>query len=103
MKMLMRSVVAVLVTAGFLAVVNAARAQEASMPLAAGSQSAPAYVARVGRSSPGTRVESVLTDARGAVAGTKQGSGWLLHYGAERDNCTRADATNGLRMMCVAW
>lgn len=104
MRSFMRSVVAVLAAVGVvIVVINAARADEANRPIAAGRETASAYVARAGRPLPGARVESLLTDPRGAVARTKPGSGWLLHYGTERDRCARADAISGLRMMCVAW
>jgi len=104
MRSFMRSAVAVLAAVGMLIVfANGARAEEATMRTAAGGETASAFVALVGRPLPGARVESVLTSPRDAVAGTKRGSGWLLHYGTERDNCARADATSGLRMMCVAW
>ncbi len=50
------------------------------------------------------RVESVVTDPRGAVTTTtKRGPGWLLHYGTKRDGCARPDATSVLRVMCVGW
>jgi hypothetical protein len=53
---------------------------------------------------PGTRVESVLTDPKGAVTSTKPGTGWLLHAGPRvHDMCEEEDATSGLRLMCVGW
>jgi hypothetical protein len=53
---------------------------------------------------PGSRVESVLTDPRGAVTTATPGTGWLLHAGPrEHDTCDEIDATPGLRMMCVGW
>jgi len=53
---------------------------------------------------PGSRVESVLTDVKGAVTTATPGTGWLLHSGPrEKDTCDEIDATPGLRMMCVAW
>ena len=104
MRNFVRFVVAALAAVGVvIAAVNAARAEEVNAPIAAGGETAPAYVALAGQPLPGARVESVLTGSRGAVAGTKRGSGWLLHYGTERDSCARADATSGLRMTCVAW
>jgi len=52
----------------------------------------------------GRRVESVLTDPRGSAGAAQPGTGWLLHAGTQqRDTCDRADATYGLRMMCVGW
>lgn len=104
MRSFKRSVIALLAAVGLLiVVVNAARAEEAKMPKTAGGETASDYVARVGRPLPGARVESVLTDPRRAMARAKREPGWLLHYGTDRDNCARADATSGLRMMCVAW
>jgi hypothetical protein len=103
MRTLRAFLVAVLVTAGMVIVVaGAAPAEEVNANMAAWGESAPAY-GLVGRSLPGARVESVLTDPSGAVAGQKHGTGWLLHYGTGSDSCARADATSGLRMMCVAW
>ncbi len=100
----MRSVVAVLAAVALLTlVVNAAGADDVNMPASARRKTTSAHVALVGRPPSGARVESVLTGPRGTVAPTKRGSGWLLHYGTERDNCTRADATSGLRIMCAAW
>jgi hypothetical protein len=53
---------------------------------------------------PGTRVESVLTDPKGAVTSTRPGTGWLLHAGPrEHDMCEEEDATSGLRLMCIGW
>jgi hypothetical protein len=104
MRNFMRSVVAVLAAVGVLIViVNAARAEEVKAPIAAAGKTEPAYVAPLGGALPGAHVESVLTDLRGAVAGTRRGTGWLLHYGTEDDTCARADATSGSRVMCVAW
>jgi hypothetical protein len=52
----------------------------------------------------GRRVESVLTGRRGPTAAAQPGTGWLLHAGTQqRGTCDRADATSGLRMMCVGW
>ncbi len=100
----MRSVVAVLAAVALLTlVVNAAGADDVNMPASARQKTTSAHVALVERPPSGAHVESVLTGPRGAVPRTKRGSGWLLHYGTERDNCARADATAGLRIMCVAW
>ncbi len=100
----MRSVVTVLGAVALLTlVVSAARADEANMSASVRRKTTSAHVALVGHPPSGARVESVLTGPRGAMARTKRGSGWLLHYGTERDNCARADATSGLRIMCVAW
>lgn len=74
---------------------------------------APAVRATLGESQPvygvaarltGRRVESVLTGPRRAAASAQPGTGWLLHAGTQqRDTCDRADATPGLRLMCVGW
>jgi len=105
----MRLAVTVLATAVVVIVaVNGARAERVNGPGAAAAKTPRADktardVAPLRRKLPDARVESVLMDPRGAVAGTKQGIGWLLHYGTERDTCARADATSGLRVMCVIW
>jgi hypothetical protein len=97
-----RFVVTVLAAVGVaIVVVNAARAEKVNAFIVGTGETAPAYEAV--RPLPGARVESVLTDPRGAVVRAKRGTGWLLHYGTAGDNCARADATSGLRMMCVAW
>ena len=103
MRGFMRFAVTVVAAVGMVIVVlGAARAEDVGAPLAAwGKAAVPVYAAE--QPLPGARVESVLTDPRGAVTGKKPGTGWLLHYGTERDNCARADATSGLRMTCVAW
>lgn len=104
MRSFMRLVVAVLAAAvAVIVTVNAARAENVNAPRTAAGKTAPAYVAPFGRSLPRARVESILMHPRGAVAGTKRGTGWLLHYGTDQDNCGRADATSGLRVMCVTW
>ena len=102
MRTFMRSLVTVLMVIGVaLVVASATRAEEMSVPVSVADKNAPVYGAVEKR--PGAGVESVLTDPRGLVVGTKRGTGWLLHYGTERDNCSRVDANPGLRMMCVAW
>ena len=104
MRNVMRSVVAVLAAVGVASViVNAARAEEVKAPIAAAGKAEAAYVVPLGQPLPVARVESALTDLRGAVAGTKRETGWLLHFGTEHDTCAGADATSGLRVMCVAW
>jgi hypothetical protein len=85
-----------------LVVVSAARAEDLKPPKAAGPK-IPLVYAVEQPPAVGARVESVMMDPRRATTGTKEGTGWLLHYGTRRDNCARADATFGLRMMCVAW
>lgn len=100
----MRLVVAVLAAVLVVIVgVDAARAEKVNAPIAVADKTAPAYVAPFGGPLPAAHVESVLMDPRGSLAGTKQGTGWLLHYGTEHDSCARADATSGLRAMCVTW
>jgi hypothetical protein len=96
----MRFAVTVLAALGVaVAVAEAGRAAEVGPLMAAVSEAHPVYNA-VGRL-PGRRLESVLTSP---VAGTRPGSGWLLHSSTEQhDTCERADATSGLRMVCVAW
>ena len=103
MRGFMRFVVAVLVAVGAAAVIAvAARAEEVSVPVAAVRESHPVYSAAAPL--PGRRVESVLTSRRSALTSAKSGTGWLLHSGTQqRDTCDRADATPGLRMMCVSW
>jgi hypothetical protein len=95
---------AVAIVAAFgvvMSVSNAACAEEVKAPVAAWDKDAgPVYTAE--RPLPGARVESVLTDPRGALTSKKRGTSWLLHYGTGRDNCARADASPGLRMMCVS-
>lgn len=101
MRSLIRFVVTVMATVGMVIVIaNGALAGEVKLPKVAGGKTSPVYA--VERFLPGARVESILADPRSVVTGTKQGTGWLLHYGTEHDNCARADATSGLRMMCVA-
>jgi hypothetical protein len=97
---LLRFAVTVLAAVGVAVVVaQAGRAEEIRGPMAAVGETQPIYGA-VGRL-PGRRLESVLTSP---IAGTRRGTGWLLHSGTEqRDTCERTDATAGLRMMCVAW
>ncbi|MFI5398908.1 MAG: hypothetical protein ACHQ9S_25540 [Candidatus Binatia bacterium] len=102
MRSLIRFVVTVMATVGMgIVIANGAHAGEVNLPKAAGGKTPRVYA--VERSLPGARVESILADPRSVVTGTKQGTGWLLHYGTKRDNCARADVTSGLRMMCVAW
>src|SRR5260221_8022796 len=97
----MRFAVTVVAAVGMAIVaVDAARAEEVNGPIAVWGPTAPAYA--VERPLPGAHAESVLTDLRGTVSGAKRGTGWLLHYGTERDNCASADAASGLRMICVA-
>ena len=94
-----RFAVTVLAALGAAVVVaEPGRAEEIGAPMAAVAKTQPVYSA-VGRL-PGRELESVLTRP---VAGTRQGTGWLLHSGTERDTCERTDAVSGLRMMCVAW
>jgi hypothetical protein len=98
MTSFMRFVVTCVAAVGMvIVVVDAARAKEVKAPIAASS------VYTVERPLPGPHVESVLTDPLGAVTGAKPETGWLLHFGRERDNCARANATSGLRTICVAW
>lgn len=96
----MRFAVTVLAAVGVaVAVAQAGRAEEIRGPMAAVGEIKPVYSA-VGRL-PGRRLESVLMSP---VAGTRGGTGWLLHSGTEQgDTCERTEATSGLRMMCVAW
>lgn len=102
MRSLIRFVVTVTAAVAMgIVVANGARAGEVKLPKGAESKSPVVYA--VERPVPGARVESILSDPRSVVTGTKQGSGWLLHYGTKHDNCALADATSGLRMMCVAW
>ena len=102
MRTLIRFVVTAIVTVGMgIVVANEARARDVKLPKAAESKSSMVYA--VERPLPGARVESILTDPRSVVTDTKQGTGWLLHYGTNQDNCARAEATSGLRMMCMAW
>jgi hypothetical protein len=82
------------------AVALAADAHEGKAPVTVAAEAQPVYSAAV--RPPGRRVDSVLTNPRGALAGTK-GTGWLLHSGTRHDTCERADATFGLRMVCLAW
>lgn len=104
MRRFMRFMVTVLAAVGIVMVVaNSARADEVNAPANARGKAAVAYGVAAQPLS-GARVESVLTEnPHGTVAGTKRGTGWLLHYGTERDPCTRPDATSRLRMMCVGW
>jgi len=97
---LKRFAVTVLAAVGAAVVVaQVGRAEEIRAPMAAVGETKPVYSA-VGRL-PGRRLESVLTSP---VAGTRPGTGWLLHSGTEQsDTCERTDATSGLRMMCVSW
>ncbi len=102
MRSLVRFVVTIMATVGMgIVIANGARAAEVKRPKAAESKSPVVYATE--RPLPGARVESILADPGSVVTGTKQGSAWLLHYGTKRDNCARADATSGLRMMCLAW
>ncbi len=102
MRSLIRFVVTVTATVGIgILVASGVRAGEVKLPKAAESKRPVVY--SVERPVPGARVEGVLIDPRRAVTGTKQGTGWLLHYGTQRDNCARPDVTSGLRMLCVAW
>lgn len=96
----MRVAVTVLAAAGAAVVVaQRGRAEEIRAPMSAVGETQPVYSA-VGRLH-GRRLESALTSP---VAKTKRGTGWLLHSGTEeRDTCERTDATDGLRMVCVAW
>lgn len=102
MRTFVRFVVPVMAAVALVLVaVNAASAGEAKPSKAAGRKTPPVYAVEQPLS--GARAESILTDPRSIVTGTKQGSGWLLHYGTKRDTCARADATFGLRAVCVAW
>ena len=83
-----------------LAVAVAAGDDAGKAPVTVAARIQPAYSAAV--RPPGRRLESVLTNPRGAVADTT-GSRWLLHSGTEHDTCERADVTSGLRMVCLAW
>ncbi len=101
MRRLMRFVVTILAAVALtLVAAHAGHAKEAAEPLVVGDEGAP--YGPVERALP-SRVESVLTDPVGATIATKRGTAWLLHYGTERDHCSRADATPGLRVVCVAW
>lgn len=97
---LIRFVATVLTAVGVAVVIaQAGRAEEMRTPMAPVGESQPLY-SGVGRL-PGRRLESVLTSP---VEGTSRGTGWLLHSATEqRDACERADATSGMRMMCLAW
>jgi len=96
----MRFAITVLAVVGVAVVIaQAGRAEEIRAPMSAVGETQPVY-SSVGRLR-GRRLESVLTSP---VAGTRRGTGWLLHSGTEqRDTCERTDATSGLRVMCVAW
>jgi len=94
---------AMVLVAGELAVAVAwaAGPEELKPPMTVGGEHQAVYSAAV--RGPGRGVDSVLTNPRGAVTGTK-GTGWLLHSGTQQhDTCERVDATSGLRMVCVAW
>lgn len=95
-----RFVIAVLAAVGLAVVVaEPGRAEDIEAPLGAVGDTQPVY-STLGRL-PGRGLESVLTSPG---AGTRRGTGWLLHSGTEqRDTCARTDAVSGLRMMCVAW
>lgn len=102
MRHLMRFGVTVLAVAGITAVmVRVARAEDTAAP-AATSATQQVFGTTGGVS--GRRVESVLSNPRAAVTAAKPGTGWLLHSGTpQRDQCDNADATYGLRVMCVGW
>ena len=94
--------VTVMVGVGMVLIaVAVARAGDLKPVKVAGRKTPPVYT--VEQPLPGPRMESILTDTRSAAAAMKEGTGWLVHYGTKRDNCARADATSGLRVMCVAW
>ena len=96
-----RFAVAVLVSVcAAVAVARAAGPDERRAPVTVAAETQKAYSAAV--RTRGRRVDSVLTNPRGAVAETK-GTGWLLHSGTPHDTCERTDATSGLRMACLAW
>ena len=101
MRRLMRLTGTVLVAVGVaVAVARTARAEQVRAPMIVGSENQPVYSAAV--RPPGRQVDSVLTNLRGALTGTK-GTGWLVHSGTQQhDTCERADATSGLRVLCVA-
>ena len=97
-----RIAVLVSVAVGSLLVIGpAARAQKVETPRAlAAGESAYSTTGAL----PGRHAESVLTDPVGAMAAPTPGTGWILHSGSgERDMCNEADATEGLRLMCVGW
>ena len=101
MRRLTRFAVTVLVAVcAVVAVTPAAGADERKAPVTVAAETQPAYSAAVWP--PGRRVHSVLTNPRGPGARTK-GTGWLLHSGTQHDTCERADATSGMRMVCLAW
>jgi hypothetical protein len=98
----MRLVAAIIAFSAFSLIAAAANASELPTPPAVHSESQSVYTTT--GQLPGTRVESVLTDLRGAVTSAPPGTGWLLHAGPrKRDTCDEVDATSGLRMMCVGW
>jgi hypothetical protein len=98
----MRLAVTLLAGVGLMVIVApTAGAREIRVPMAVGAENQPVYGAVVRL--PGRHVDSVLTDLRGALTGTK-GTGWLLHVGTQRrDTCEGADTATGLRMVCLAW
>lgn len=96
--------VVVLAVVGIVMVVVGTAYAEANTPTAARSKAAVRYGAARQPMPGAPHVESVLTEhSREALARTQQGTGWLLHYGPERDTCTRPDATSRLRMLCIGW
>ena len=94
MTRFVRSLVVALAIVG--AATAVARADELKLPTPP-AKGGPEYGTVEAR--PGRHVESVLTQPRSAL--TKQGTGWLLHFGSAHDNCSRVDETPGLRLMCV--
>lgn len=103
MRHLMRFGVTVLAAVGIAAVmICVARAEEVTGAPAATSTTQQVFGATGAVS--GRRVESVLSNPRAAVTAAKPGTGWLLHSGTpQRDTCDNADATYGLRVLCVGW
>lgn len=101
MRRFMRFMLTVLVAVGVaVAAARTVSGEEFKAPVAAGSEDAAVYSTAVRL--PGRRVDSVLTNPQGALR-ARPGSGWLLHSGTPDDTCVRADATSGLRVVCLAW
>jgi len=98
----MRLFAAVVVLSALISQPQPLRAEDQPTPGAVRGDAQSAYTTT--GALPGARVESVLTDPKGAATTTTPGTGWLLHAGPrEKDTCDEIDATSGLRMMCVAW
>jgi len=100
MRRLTRFAITVVSVCAVVAAARVAGAVEGKALATIAVETEPVYSAVV--RPPGRRVESVLTNPRGAVVG-KKGTGWLLHSGTPHDTCERPDASSGLRMVCLAW